>query len=469
MLWKLLQPLFNKRSLQLHDLLIPLSLAALFIALAYLGVGRRLQHWLDRKFFREAYTSELVLHELSEQARTLTESESLLSTISHRISEVLHVPQIAVLLRGGQLFHLQQAVGFDLLMPVTLSDQSQTIATLARDHRPATLYREDPDSWFSTAPPDEQRALNAVNAEVLLPLPGRERLMGLITLGPKLSEEPYSPSDLRLLQSVATQTGLALEVSELAHSLAREAAQRERINREIEIAREVQERLFPQIIPQLPGIDLAGACRPAQGVGGDYYDFIELEDGRLGLAIGDVSGKGISAALVMAGLRASLRGMLLEHPKSLARVMTNVNRLVFESSTVNRYATFFFSIFDPATRSLTYVNAGHNPPVLLRSQADCLRLDAGGPVVGLLRNLIYEEQTIELQSGDLLIAYTDGISEAMTVDDDEWGEENMVAAAQAACSGSAQSIVACIFQAADTFTAAAPQHDDMTLLVMRVQ
>jgi phosphoserine phosphatase RsbU/P len=467
-IWRVLEPVFGKHTLQMQDLILPLVIAALLIGLAHFGLGKRLQLWIDRRFFRESYTSELVLHELSEQARTLTESASLLSTISRRISEILHVPQIAVLLRGGQVFRLQQSVGFDIALPVTLSENSQTVQSLIRENRPATLYREDPDSWFARVGPEEQRALNAVNAEVLLPLPGREKLMGLITLGPKLSEEPYSSSDLRLLQSVATQTGLALEVSELAHSLAREAAQRERINREIEIAREVQERLFPQVIPQLPNIDLAGACRPAQGVGGDYYDFIELEDGRVGLAIGDVSGKGISAALVMASLRASLRGMLLEHPESLARLIGNVNRLVFESSTVNRYATFFFSIFDPVARTLKYVNAGHNAPILLRRTGEQLTLEIGGPVIGLISHLTYQEGSVNVEPGDLLLAYTDGISEAMTVKEEEWGEERMIAAAQKARSGTAQDIVDAILNAADHFTQGAPQHDDMTLLVMKV-
>ncbi len=266
-----------------------------------------------------------------------------------------------------------------------------------------------------------------MNAEVLLPLPGREKLMGLMTLGPKLSDEPYSPADLRLLQSVATQTGLALEVSELAHSLAREAAGRERIIRELEIAREVQEHLFPQVIPQVPGISLAGACRPAQQIGGDYYDFIEVEDGRLGLAIGDVSGKGISAALVMAGLRSALHGMMLEGSHDLSKLMSNVNRLVYEGSTSTRYATFFFGILTPLSREFRYVNAGHNPPVVLRADGSEVRLEAGGPVVGLLQRLTYQTGTVELFPGDLVVAYTDGFSEAMTARQEEWGEARMLA------------------------------------------
>jgi sigma-B regulation protein RsbU (phosphoserine phosphatase) len=238
-----------------------------------------------------------------------------------------------------------------------LPEGSATVQNLARTNRPATVYRDRPEAWFEMAEPEEREVLERVNAELLLPLPGRERLMGLMALGPKRSEQPYTPTDLRVLQSVAAQTGLALEISELAQSLAREAAQREHVNREMEIAREVQQRLFPQRLPEIGGLSLAGTCRPALGVGGDYYDVIQVEDGRLGLAIGDVSGKGISAALLMASLRASLRGMTLDGPSDLARMMQKVNRLVYKASANNRYATFFFATYNPDTSELRYVNA----------------------------------------------------------------------------------------------------------------
>jgi sigma-B regulation protein RsbU (phosphoserine phosphatase) len=291
--------------------------------------------------------------------------------------------------------------------------------------------------------------------------------MGIMALGPKRSEAAWSRTDLQVLQTVARQTGLALEVSELAHSLATEAAQRERDMREMEIAREVQERLFPQEMPNIIGGSVAGACRAALGVGGDYYDVIHLEDGRLGLAIGDVSGKGISAALLMASLRASLRGVTLDNPRDFAKLMHKVNRLVYEASASNRYATFFFAAYDPQTRRLECVNAGHNPPIVLRND-EVIRLEAGGPVVGLLPFAPYVEQTLTLEPGDLLLLYTDGISEAMTHDDEEWGEERMIHAASGVRNKDAEEVLRALFAAADKFTAGAPQHDDMTMLILKL-
>ncbi len=438
---------------------------------------RNLSNWLDRRFFREAYNTDHLLAELSNQVRKYNDSATILRLVADSLARTLHIDKIAVLLRGPGGFDLQQERGLELAAAagagsVRLPLNSTTIRNLTRINSPVKLYRENPDGWLLLASHQERRLLDDLSAELLLPLPGREQMMGLIALGPKRSEEPYTPSDLRLLDSVATQTGLALEIGELARSLASAAAQRARIEREIEVAREVQERLFPQEIPVLDGVGLAGHCRPAQGVGGDYYDLFRLDDGRIGIAIGDVSGKGISAALLMASLRASLRGTTLDAPQNLAPTIEKVNRLVYEASASNRYATFFFATLNPQTAELTYVNAGHNAPFLLRRSDDGFdvrRLEAGGPVVGLLPVANYEEQRLQLAPGDLLLTYTDGISEAMTTAEEEWGEERMLAAAEAAFDQPAAKIVEAMLAAADAFTGSAPQFDDMTLLVLKME
>ncbi len=438
---------------------------------------KNLSSWLDRKFFREAYNSEQLLAELSHRVRKYNESGPMLEMVLKSLAETLHIDKIAVLLRGGKTFQLQQAVGIPMDgFPgggsVQLPMNSTTVRNLMRINTPVQLYRENPDGWLLLASSSERDLLDSMSTELLLPLPGRDQLMGLMTLGPKRSEEPYTPSDLRLLESVATQTGLALEIGNLARSLANEATQRERIHREIEVAREVQERLFPQEFPVIDGVSLAGHCRPQQGVGGDYYDSFLLDDGRMGLAIGDVSGKGISAALLMASLRASLRGMTLDAPRNLAAMMEKVNRLVYEASATNRYATFFFATYNMQTRELIYVNAGHNAPFLIRRHGDIFRverLEAGGPVIGLLPFAAYEEQRCVLGPGDLLLAYTDGISEAMTEHEEEWGEDRMLAAAQTLPEASAQQVLEHLFAEADRFTANAAQFDDMTLLVLKLK
>jgi sigma-B regulation protein RsbU (phosphoserine phosphatase) len=463
---RLFLPMFERRVPQPSDIWAALIFLALFLALRF-GVGKRIEQWLDKQFFREAYNAEVVLNELSDEVRRFTETKPLLETVARCICDTLHIRQIALLLRRGDSFYVEQAVGVSADGALTLPAQASSIRYLLNSNEPARLYRNDPDAWYLMAGTAERRALDLLNAELLVPLPGRNRLMGVMALGPKRSEAAWSRTDLQVLQTVARQTGLALEVSELAHSLAAEAAQRERVDREMEIAREVQERLFPQEMPDIAGASLAGACRAALGVGGDYYDVFSLEDDRLGLAIGDVSGKGISAALLMASLRASLRGVSLNSPRNFAELMRKVNVLVYEASASNRYATFFFAAYDPRTRRLDCVNAGHNPPVLLRN-GEVIRLETGGPVVGLLPLAPYVEQALTLEPGDLLLLYTDGISEAMTHDDEEWGEERMIVAARKVRDKSADEILRAIFAAADKFTAGAPQHDDMTILVLKL-
>jgi sigma-B regulation protein RsbU (phosphoserine phosphatase) len=446
--------MFERRVPQPSDVWAALVFLVLIIALRF-GVGKRLEQWLDRRFFREAYNAEVMLNELSDEVRRFTETKPLLETVARTVCDTLHIRQIAMLLRHGDAFHLEQALGFSADSTLALPAQASSIRYLSNSNEPARLYRDDPDAWYLMAGTAERRALDLLNAELLVPLPGRNRLMGVMALGPKRSEAAWSRTDLQVLQTVARQTGLALEVSELAHSLATEAAQRERVNREMEIAREVQERLFPQEMPDIVDASLAGACRAALGVGGDYYDVFSLEDGRLGLAIGDVSGKGISAALLMASLRASLRGVSLNSPRNFADLMHKINVLVYEASASNRYATFFFAAYDPKTRRLECVNAGHNPPVLLRN-GEVIRLEAGGPVVGLLPLAPYLEQALTLEPGDLLLLYTDGISEAMTHDDEEWGEDRMIEAATKVRAKDAAEVLRALFAACDKFTAGVP-------------
>jgi sigma-B regulation protein RsbU (phosphoserine phosphatase) len=268
----------------------------------------------------------------------------------------------------------------------------------------------------------------------------------------------------------AAQTALALEVARLTAAIGREMAQRERLNRELEIAREVQEHLFPQRLPSVQGLDYCGRCRPAREVGGDYYDFLELPGDRFGIAIGDVSGKGIGAALMMASLEASLRAHAsVGH--DLAELMKRVNTLVYEASSANRYATLFYAEYDPRTRQLSYVNAGHNPPVVLRKSAGAyqvFRLETGGPVIGLLKQC-YRQGSFPLESGDLAVLFTDGISESMNARDEEWGEDSLIEFAKACYGGPAFEVMTRILAAAGAFAAGASQHDDMTLVVLRVR
>lgn len=445
------------------------GIGILAIVLVRRRVATRASTWVDKKFFREAYNAEAVLSELAVEAGRYMEIDPLLEKVARKISDTLHVPDIVILVRDGSVFRTRFSTR--LGEPMDIAANSRILAAPGAQEAPLEVYFDKPQPWIRSLNAEELQTLDFMRSELLLVLRGRSsekrEIIGIMSLGPKKSEAPYSKTDMRLLQAIAWQMGMALENMRLLSSLADEAAHREVMNRELEIAREVQERLFPQKFPKIAGLDCWGYCRPARGVGGDYYDFIELPDGRLGIAIGDVSGKGIAAALLMASLQASLRGQTLAGVADLSALMVNVNKLVYDASQSNRYATFFYAEFDPRTKVLSYVNAGHNPPVVLRG-AEAIRLEACGPVVGLLPAVGYSMDSCQMQAGDIFVGYTDGISEAMNEKDEEWEEDRFIAAAKAVANDGSKAMIEGIFRRADVFTGSAKQYDDMTLLVMKL-
>jgi phosphoserine phosphatase RsbU/P len=430
----------------------------------------KIRVWMDKKFFREAYNAEQILSDLSDNVRTMVEMQPLLETVAGKISESLHVPQVSLLLRKADRFVPAYSLGFDTPPAVSLGGESRSIRKLANNQH-IVLYDDMTEiTSMPTMSLSDREQLTELNSQLLLPVTAKSELSGIISLSPKLSEEPYTASDLRLLRSVASQTGLALENSRLSEAIVREAAQRERLNTELEIAREVQERLFPQDLPPVKGLDYWGACRPALGVGGDYYDFIELPAGKFGLAIGDISGKGIGASLMMASLQASLRGQTIHYGDDLAALMMQINGLLYDVSTTNRYATFFYAQYDITSKKLSYVNAGHNPPFLIRKNGEVVMLTDGGPVVGMLPPILvnYSKGEIQLESGDLLVGYTDGISESMNSDEEEWGEDKTLECLMSVMQLSARDILTQVVERADAFANGAKQHDDMTMIVVKV-
>ncbi|MGB6683423.1 MAG: SpoIIE family protein phosphatase [Candidatus Acidiferrum sp.] len=429
--------------------------------------------WIDRRFFRDAYNAEQILEALSDEVRSIVEKRPLLERVATTIAASLHIPLVAVLLEEGGFYRPAFALGFPAALVADLPDSGATVRRLKQEAGPDRVYLDDENSWVnkSEISEDERHNLASLQPQLLLPLMAKQNLLGIISLGEKRSEAPYSSTDIRLLKSVATQTALALSNAELTSAIAVEIGRREKLNREIEIAREVQERLFPQRLPEIAGLDYFGFCRTALGVGGDYYDFLALPDGKLGVALGDVSGKGIAAALTMASLQASLRADAMRAGNDIASLITRVNAMLYDASTEDRYATLFYAQFDPATHRLSYVNAGHCPPILLRAHARngaAERLNqAGGTVVGLLPECAYEQAEVTLAPGDLLVIYTDGFSEAMNPNLEEWGDKRLLEAVSN-CNGlPAKDSIAKIMKAADAFASVAPQSDDMTLVILR--
>lgn len=445
-----------------------LVLGSLFGGLMAL-VGRRVwqpaMERLDRAFFRGAYDARHLLITLAEQTRTANDRTTLAEMIDHAVLQALHPKTLLVFLRGGDDWTFDAAAHEGLsgeaarlpIAPAQLVDLVRRARPLLVD--PAQL--EPGGTWSSMAP---------LLPEALVPLVGRSRqIEGLLVLGPRLSEEPYSGEDLSLLASVGTQSGLALENIRLAERMAERMEVDRRASRELEIAREVQAKLLPQERPVLASLDYAGACLQARVVGGDYFDFVSLAPDRFGLVLADISGKGISAALLMASLQANLRAQYANAPHDLACVLGTVNKIFFDSTASNHYATLFFGVYHETDRTLRYANCGHLPPILLRVDGQVERLSVTAPVVGLF-DTPWECATGEtsLAPGDTLVVFTDGVSEATSDQDDEFGEERLIALLRERADLPASDLLDAIVAAVGAHSAA-EQYDDLTLIVARVR
>jgi sigma-B regulation protein RsbU (phosphoserine phosphatase) len=261
----------------------------------------------------------------------------------------------------------------------------------------------------------------------------------------------------------------------MTESIARlivEVREKQKLEGEVEIAQQVQAQLFPREVPRVGSLDLAGACRAARGVSGDYYDYFRIGEGQLGLAIGDISGKGISSALLMATIQAAWRSYLRKDSAAApgvdtARLTERLNRQLFESTSPEKYATFCCAVFDSATGLLTYTNAGHLPP-LYCADGKIERLEAGGTVVGLFEQASYQQATLQMKPGSLLVAYTDGITECENAYGEAFGDDLLAAIVRRQGGKPAQAVIAEIMRRVDEWTAGAEQDDDMTLLVVRM-
>ena len=244
------------------------------------------------------------------------------------------------------------------------------------------------------------------------------------------------------------------------------------LRKDLELAKDVQQAFFPQQSLSIPGLTCETFYQPAQSIGGDYYDFFPLHGGRWGIAIGDVSGKGIGAALLMASLQASLKAQAVHPHVDVSIMVSEVNRLVHESSPGNFFASLFYGEYQPATRVLKYVNAGHNPPMVLRwrdGRCEVIPLETEGTPVGALEQAEYTSATVRLEIGDVLIAYTDGITEAENPQCEFWGQQRLEKLLRSCHDRTPKEIIRSVLDEVADFSKGQPQRDDVTLVVVRAK
>jgi serine phosphatase RsbU (regulator of sigma subunit)/pSer/pThr/pTyr-binding forkhead associated (FHA) protein len=301
-----------------------------------------------------------------------------------------------------------------------------------------------------------------VHSMMAAPLQTKERIIGLIYLDSPFILREFTKDDLSLLTLMANVAAFRIENARLT-----EIEQAERImKRDLSQAADIQTGMLPDKAPQIPGADLAGFNVACRTVGGDYYDFFQYSDERVGLALGDVSGKGMPASLMMMALNARVQ-VLAEDPGNLGAFMSRLNKATCARCPSNRFITFFFSVFDVSTGELTFANAGHNPPILVRADGRAEMVEGGGPVLGILPIAPYAEMHTSLEHGDMIVLYSDGVTEATNPAYDEFGEERFIQVLTQNRTQPATAIVEAVTKALTEFASGAPQADDITLVVAR--
>ena len=302
----------------------------------------------------------------------------------------------------------------------------------------------------------------SVRTLMAAPLQTKERTIGLIYVDSPSLTRVFKEDDLNLLTVMANTAAIRIEHERLA-----EIEHQERMMaHELEQAAEIQQRFLPAQAPFVQGLDLAGHNAPCRTVGGDYYDFFPYENGRAAMVLGDVSGKGMPASLLMMSLQARVQ-VLIEEPENLGAVLTRLNRLTAINCPSNRFITFFMCVLDGSTGDLVFANAGHNPPLLMRATGEAEWLEASGCVLGVLPMMKYDESRTCLDAGDVLVVFSDGVTDALNPQGEEFGEQRLSEAVRKHRGESSAAILEGVNQAIANWAAGTPLPDDLTLLVAR--
>lgn len=468
------------------DVFLSLLLLAGFAAF-HRFARRHILPRIEQHFFPKPYQERQVFSGLGHEARTASSIDQLYLGIVCRIAESFEAENVAILVRdksGDYACAASSSLDLkDSARKVTLSRESFIVKRLNGLSTPLVLEPTELEAWdrafanasasMRNARAQEHDSLILLRSHLLIQIRTKDQMVGILSLSLRRGRFRYGLADRETLTTIGEQLALVIENSRLAQRMVIQ----ERLNRELALAAEVQRRLLPIQIPECFAVELSGFCEPARGVGGDYYDFISVDKNRVGIAIADVAGKGMPAALLMSTVQATLRSLTANGNGSahaadapLAQMVSKLNRLIFNSTYGQHYVTFFYAHFDQKSRSLTYVNAGHNPPLYLRSNGEkrFRRLTAGGLIAGAFENCKYEQETVQMQLDDLLFLYTDGLTEAMSPEGEEFGEPRLEELLSACAQLPAKEIRDEIVARVKKWCRGAGLYDDLTFVVMKV-
>ena len=414
--------------------------------------------------------------EENKKLRRAVEELSILNEISVAIGSTLRVEEITKLIISKCIQRIGVEQGAITLLKDDASEPLKTFIRVIDKGAERTPYRlgmtltgwmlknQKPllindlagDKRFSNF----NLATEKIKSILSVPLRVKNRIIGLLSLFNK--REEFTVEDQRLLSIIAIQSAQVIENARLYE----EEQKLKNFEEDLKTAKNIQVSLLPKENPKLPGIDIAGLSLPAREVGGDYYDFIPIDEHHLGIVIADVSGKGTSAALLMANLQATLRGQALMD-RSTKETVSKVNFMLTKFMELGKFITLFYGILNIQDRIFTYTNAGHDFPFLLNQDGGLRTLEKGGIILGMFDNSTYEEETIQLKPGDLMLLYTDGITEATNKKDQAFESERLLELLKNNQNSSAQDLSQKIVESVISFQEGTSQSDDLTLVLMK--
>lgn len=441
-----------------------LSLIALIvIAFVFEPIKRRVQNWVDRVFYREKYNYQKALLDFSKILPLQINLKQIVDSVVDTISTTMHINKIA----GVLLDEKNKSICFSRNIPEELCvynrDPHGIISLLESRKAPIDASMLIHEKYYYNVSDEEIDKITRSGVQLIVPMIVKSSIIGFFSTGPKLSEKTYSQEDIDLLFTVASQAGIAIENARLYEK----EKTLFKVQQEIKLASKIQSEWIPRSAPVIPGFDIAGKTIPAEVVGGDYFDFIEINGNAYAFCVGDVSGKGLPAALLMANMQAVLRSQALTILDT-AKCIGQTNKLVYANSTDEMFVTLFYSILNIKNKVLTYTNAGHNYPVLFSENSKNLRmLSEGGLALGVQKDFSYERCEVNLKKGDLIMMYTDGISEAFNNKGEQFGESRLYKITNQFLQLPANEIIEKIMQDVNIFTEGTKVFDDMTLVVIK--
>lgn len=436
----------------------PILILGILLAFFFMGLQRKIKVKIEEYFYPERVKLRRLMKDFLAGSMAHTEGEKFWNELEEKLADGLSAEKIYPVIRvDGKGFF-----GVHLNEPTPFSAGDAFMHRLEAKDNPL-LFDEMIASGKITLSPEQRDWFIERKSAILLPLVTTSGLLGFLVISTKTNGEDFTSEELDLLQSFSAQTALVAENLELLG----EKLQKEKLEEQLRVARSIQQGLLPQNIPDVPGIEIAPFIKFCLDVAGDYYDVIPLEDGRIVLSIGDVSGKGVGAALLMANLQASLRTTQAMGAR-LYESASRINRIVYENTPPEMFITFFMLCVDPVRKCIRYVNAGHNPPFLVKNDGSVKTLSRGGLLLGIVEETVYEEGEIQLENGDTILMYTDGVSEAMDDSEEEFGEKRMAALAAKNRALPLAELLSLIERSVSHFHGSDEYLDDFTMLAVRI-